>query len=235
VIGDEQLELVQLLHDVDVDGALQETASAAFPATRLHFLRAFALGVAGAASAAAARPARAAGGLSAGDVAILRFDLVLEYLQAGLYTEAERLGVLNQKTLGWARVVGAHERAHAQAIKGILGPKAVPSPVFNYRGITVKENPFVKTAVAFEELTAALLKWQAVRLDSREVVAAVATLHSVETRHAAWIRRIVGLQPARSAFDQPAAQRRMARLIASTHFVAARPRTSGSTKPPYTG
>jgi len=80
-----------------------------------------------------------------------------------------------------------------------------------------------------------LLKWQAPRLDSRPIVAAVATLHSVETRHAAWIRHIVGLKPAANAFDRPASQQRMAQLIASTHFVAAKPRTARRGRPRFTG
>jgi hypothetical protein len=63
----------------------------------------------------------------------------------------------------------------------------------------------------------------------------VATLHSVETRHAAWIRHILGLQPAASAFDEPAPQARMARLIASTKFVTRRPKTFGAGTPRYTG
>lgn len=233
--GDEELELARALAEIDEDGALGETAAAAFPQTRGNFMR-WLIGGAGATGLVALPGrARAAGRLSRGDIAILRFDLVLEYLQAGLYTEAERIGALSAKTLGWARVVGAHERAHAQAIKHLLGRDAVPSPTFNFHGVTEREQPFIKTAVAFEELTSALLKWQAVRLDSREIVAAVATLHSVETRHAAWIRRIVGLQPATFAFDQPAAQSRMARLIASTHFMASRPRTAGKAPPTYTG
>ena len=91
------------------------------------------------------------------------------------------------------------------------------------------------TLVHSNSLTGALLKWQAVRLDSRDVLAAVATLHSVEARHAAWIRHVVGLQPAANAFDEPASQDRMARLISSTHFIASRPKTKRSSKPPYTG
>jgi Ferritin-like domain len=175
-------------------------------------------------------------GLSRNDIRILRFDLVLEYLQAGLYTEAEELGRVSAGTLEWARVVGAHERAHAAAIKGLLGPRnLVPRPTFNYGRITAEEKPFQKTAVAFEDLTSALLKWQAPRLDSRPVVAAVATLHSVETRHAAWIRRRVGLPPVTSAFDKPAAQEKMARLIASTHFIVSRPRMTAKTPPRFTG
>jgi hypothetical protein len=182
-----------------------------------------------------ARGAQAAPGLTKNDVAILRFDLALEYLQAGLYTEAERLGAVKPRTLAFSRVVGAHERAHARAIKGFLGSKALPSPSFDYRGVTENDSAFVKTAVAFEDLTAALLKWQAPRLDSRSIVAAVLTLHSVETRHAAWIRHIVGVLPAATAFDQPAAQDKMAELIASTRFVVSGWRTVRRRKPRFTG
>jgi hypothetical protein len=230
-------ELAATVADVDSDGALQETGALAFPETRGGFLRrSFALlsGI-GAAGVLAGEARAAAGRPTKNDVAILRFDLVLEYLQAGLYTEAERLGELTPETLAWARVVGAHERAHVQALKGLLGRDIVPSPSFNYRGVTSDEQAFVKTAVAFEDLTAALLKWQAVRLDSRAVVAAAVTLHSVETRHAAWIRHEVGLAPVTSAFDEPASQERMARLIASTRFVASPARMVARARPRFTG
>jgi hypothetical protein len=94
----------------------------------------------------------------------------------------------------------------------------------------------LKTAVAFEDLTAALLKWQAPRLDSREIVAAAVTLHSVETRHSAWIRYLVGLQPAATAFDKPASQQKMAQLIDSTHFRVSQPTMATKKKKPrYTG
>jgi ferritin-like protein len=230
-------DLVLTLAEVDADGALHETAAAAFPGTRAAFLRrsvaAAAVGVGG---LFAAESAEAAGiAKTKNDVAILQFDLVMEYLQAGLYTEAERLGALTPKTLSWARVVGAHERAHVVALKRLLGRKVVPSPTFNYGNVTSNERAFIRTAVGFEDLTAALLKWQAPRLDSRSIVAAAVTLHSVETRHAAWIRHLIGLRPAADAFDKPASQQRMARLIASTHFVAAQPRLAGRNRPRLTG
>jgi hypothetical protein len=228
-------DLVQSLAEIDVDGALRETAAAAVRATRRELLRALPLAGALGAGLLTAHGAQAAPGLTKNDVAILRFDLALEYLQAGLYTEAERLGAVKPRTLAFSRVVGAHERAHARAIKGFLGSKALPSPSFDYRGVTENDTAFVKTAVAFEDLTAALLKWQAPRLDSRSIVAAVLTLHSVETRHAAWIRHIVGVLPAATAFDQPAAQDKMAELIASTKFVQSGWRTIRRRKPQFTG
>jgi hypothetical protein len=211
-------EFAQTLAEIDPGGVFEETASAALGETRASFLKQ-SLGAAfGAGALLLASDAEAALGETSNDIAILRFDLALEYLQAGLYTEAERLGALTPTTLAWARVVGAHERAHVRAIKGLLG-----------------RNAFIKTAVAFEDLTAALLKWQAPRLDSRAIVAAAVQLHSVETRHAAWIRHIVGLEPATTAFDKPAPQHKMAQLIDSTHFVSAKPKTSKKAKPRQTG
>jgi Ferritin-like domain len=230
-----QERLLRTLGDVDVGGVLHETASAAFAGTRASFLRRTVGAAAGLAALAATTEARAAPASTKNDIAILRFDLALEYLQAGLYTEAERLASLAPKTLAWARVVGAHERAHIRAIKNLLGRNSVASPTFDYRNVTSNEDAFIKTAVAFEDLTAALLKWQAPRLDSRSIVAAAVSLHSVETRHAAWIRHIVGLQPATTAFDKPASQDRMAELVASTHFVSSRPKTAAKRNPRLTG
>jgi hypothetical protein len=230
--------VVPSLAAVDADGAIEETIDDVLQhSTRDAFLRMGAAGGAAALLGAFGGRSIAAAGLAqtTRDVGILRFDLVLEYLQAALYTEAERLGALKPETLSWARVVGAHERAHAVAIKQLLGSKAVRSPAFDFRGVTEDETAFIKTAVAFEELTAAILKWQAVRLDSREILAAVVTLHSVETRHAAWIRHIIGVRPARNAFDRAAPQGEMAKLIRSTRFIVSPPKTSNRRRPPFTG
>lgn len=229
-------DLIDTLAAIDVDGALRETAADAVRATRRQLLRGASLGgVFGAVELLAPGRALAAGGMTRNDTAILRFDLALEYLQAGLYTEAERLGAVKPRTLAFSRVVGAHERAHARAIKDFLGRRALPSPSFDYRGVTEDDSAFVKTSVAFEDLTAALLKWQAPRLDSRSIVAAILTLHSVETRHAAWIRHIVGVLPATTPFDQPARQQKMAELISSTHFVTSGWSTLRRRKPRFTG
>jgi hypothetical protein len=231
-------ELEPTLAEIDSDGALQETAALAFPLTRGDLFSATATAAAAGAIgyfASSWEDAEAAAAKTANDIAILRFDQVLEYLQSGLYTEAERLGALNPVTLGWARVVGAHERAHLRAIERLLGSKAVKNPGFDYGSTTSDEQAFIKTAVAFEDLTAALLKWQAPRLDSRTIVAAAVSLHSVETRHAAWIRHIVGLQPAARAFDKPATQKKMQELIDSTDFLTSQPKLAAKKKPRFTG
>jgi hypothetical protein len=225
------------LAELDRDGALEEAAASfLLPSSRREFFRRGILG-GGALLGILSLPAEADAALAKTkrDLAIVNFDIVLEYLQSALYVEAQRLGALGPKTLGWARVVGAHELAHVEALKQMVD-RPPKRPSFNFRGVTEREASFVKTAVAFEDLTAALLKWQALRLDSRKILAAAATLHSVETRHAAWIRRIIGVPPVASAFDEPAAQQQMVKLVRSTKFITSRPRTtSGRKRPRYSG
>ena len=132
-------------------------------------------------------------------------------------------------------MVGANERGHVRAIRGLLGRDAVKSPKFNFRGVTEDDSVFTETAVAFEDLTAALLKTQTAQVDSRRVLAALVSLHSVEARHAAWIRHIAGVVPAAHAVDEPTSKGRVVRLVDSTNFVTSTPRTRGRRRPRYTG
>jgi hypothetical protein len=222
------------LEAVDRDGAIAETLHELTDGTRADLLRTAVVGGAAAAAALAA-PAVAQPRNTATDIAILRFDLTLEYLQAAMYSEAERLRELRPRTLEWSRVVGANERGHVKAIRGLLGRDAVKSPKFNFRGVTEDDRVFTETAVAFEDLTAALLKTQATQLDSRGILAAIVSLHSVEARHAAWIRHIAGIVPAADAFDEPTSKRRVVRLVDSTNFVTSTPRTKGRRRPRFTG
>jgi Ferritin-like domain len=222
------------LETVDHSGAIAETFDELGAGTRADFFRRSVIGGAALTAAletsAAARPRN-----TAKDVAILRFDLTLEYLQAAMYSEAERLGEISPRTLEWARVVGANERGHVRAIRGLLGRDAVKSPRFNFRGVTEDDRVFTETAVAFEDLTAALLKTQAVQVDSRQVLAAIASLHSVEARHAAWIRHIAGIVPSADAFDEPTSKAKVVDLVESTNFVTSAVRTKGRRRPRYTG
>jgi Ferritin-like domain len=222
------------LETVDQSGAIAETFDQLTGGTRADFFRKALVG-GGALAAALETSAVAQPRNTAKDVAILRFDLGLEYLQAAMYSEAERLGEVSPRTLEWSRVVGANERGHVQAIRGLLGRDAVKSPSFNFRGVTEDDRLFTETAVAFEDLTAALLKTQAVQVDSRQILAALASLHSVEARHAAWIRHIAGIVPAADAFDEPTSKAKVVKLVESTNFVTSVPRTKGRRRPRYTG
>jgi hypothetical protein len=222
-----------MLDELDPQGHVRDSLAGTLGIGRAELL----LGtLAGAAAWTAGHASRAFGaGLTENDTRILRFDLQLEYLQATMYSQALRLGHMRPTVRRAAEVVGAHEWAHAQALKTILGKLAVRRGFFDYHGVTEDERAFLRTAVAFEDLTAALLKYQAIRLDSRAVLAAAIGLHSVEARHAAWLRRVAGALPTLTAFDRAASQTKMRDLIVSTHFLAKDPTTGATHTPGFTG
>ena len=179
--------------------------------------------------------AEAGAGLPASDVDILNYALVLEYLQASFYTEAERSGALSGATAQAARVVGATERAHVKAFRQLLGSRAVARPTFDFQGVTEEQRPFLKTAVGFEDLAVEAYKGQAPKLRSNAVLAAAVGIHSVEARHAAWMRELFGITPAVNAFDQPASRAKINRIVASTHFIVSSPLMKARNTPHFTG
>jgi ferritin-like protein len=216
------------LEQLDRDGALREAASRL---PRGRFLAA----AAGAAAAfgVAASPARAA--LPKGDVAILNYALSLEYLQAAFYTETERVGKVAGQAARAVRVVGAVERAHVAAFRDLLGAKAIKRPTFDFRGVTEDQQAFLKTAVAFEDLAVAAYKGQAHLIKSDAVLAAAVAIHSVEARHAAWMRHLFGVRPAASPFDGAKSSGEILKIVRATKFIVARPRMVGKGGPKFTG
>jgi hypothetical protein len=166
---------------------------------------------------------------------ILNYALALEYLQAAFYTEAERFGALSGRLAEQARVVGSHERAHVSALRSLLGGRAIKPPQFDFQGVTENPAQFRQTAVAFEDLGAAAYKAEAPKIRTPQYLAAAVRIHSVEARHAAWIRRVAGAVPAPDAFDEPKPRPEVERLVASTKFVVADPVTGSRSEPRFTG
>ena len=216
---------------LDRDGALAEAIETA-GTSRAAFLAAAAgsLGL----IALQADPARAQG-LGRSDRKVLNFALTLEYLQAAFYTEAERLGALRGDAKRAARVVGSVERAHVAAFKKVLGKEAVKRPEFDFQGTTESGRAFLKTAVAFEDLAVAAYQGQVAALESDSAVAAAVSIHSVEARHAAWMRYLVGSVPAAAAFDTPRSKADVSRIVRSTNFISDTPSTVRKRAPRFTG
>lgn len=217
--GDRSLSLEEL----DVDGALRETLFKVAPISRSQFLKRTFVGGSALIAAVALPDVEAS---ASDDIAILNFALTLEYLQADFYTEAERIGALGRDLAVIPRQLGAVERAHVAALKKAIGKSAVSRPTFDFRGTTEEAQRFLKTAVAFEDLGVAAYKGQAPRLKSRALLASAISIHSVEARHAAWIRYLAGFTPASGALDEPLSGKRVKKIVASTRFVGAAPKTT---------
>jgi rubrerythrin len=217
------------LDSIDRDGAIADALAGLHGHTRADLLRGALLG-GGALLAACARPAAAAGATR--DVSILNFALTLEELQAAFYTEVERNKVLRGELKRQADTVGGHERAHVRAFRAVLGSKAIKRPHFDFGGATEGSSAFRRTAVAFEDLAVAAYKGQAPHIHSRAYLASALAIHSVEARHAAWIRRLAGKPPVAGPFDEPVSGATATRIVARTHFVM---RSTSDKGPKFTG
>jgi hypothetical protein len=217
------------LDDIDRDGALGEALETLHGTTRGAFLRRAVVGSA-ALLATSAAPATAAVGSR--DTAILNYALTLEYVQDAFYSEVDRIGSLTGALAEQARVVGAHERAHVKALREVLGSRAVKRPRFDFRGATEDAERFRKTAVAFEDLAVAAYKGQAPLIQDRAYLVPALAIHSVEARHAAWIRRLAGITPAAEAFDEPRSKQSTLEIVGDTRFIV---RTRSRRKPKFTG
>ncbi len=106
----------------------------------------------------------------------------------------------------------------------MLGRRAVARPRFNFRGTTEDAETFTETAIALEEVGVAAYKGQAPLIRSRSILAVALQIHSVEARHAAWIRDIAGLNPAPRPLDPPLSRTQVLRRVAATRFIVAQRR-----------
>lgn len=134
------------------------------------------------------------------DERILNFALGLEELQAGFYANALEQGALTGEPLQFAEVVGEQERRHVAHLRDYLGAAARPEPDLDLSGTAASEQAFLRTAHALEEAGVGAYIGQGANL-TVQAVAAAAPIVSVEARHAAWIRDMLGLNPAPEAAD----------------------------------
>jgi Ferritin-like domain len=153
------------------------------------------------------------------DVEILNFALVFEELQAAFYAEANTKNALRGELATFARVAGSQEIAHAAYVRRALAAAARKPPRFNFKGVTENAGRFARTARALEDLGVAAYNGQAPSL-TRGALAAVAPIVSVEARHAAWIRGVLGEIPAPVASDPSVSAAEAASGIKRTGFIS---------------
>ena len=134
------------------------------------------------------------------DARVLNLVLAVEYTEVAFYQEALERGGLTGDLEGYARIVLEHEKAHVAFLKQALGGGADPAPRHAFGDKTKDADTFTAAAVKLEDLAVATYNGQAVNLTPGSLKAA-ARIVSVEARHAAWIRSIVGDVPAADATD----------------------------------
>jgi Ferritin-like domain len=153
------------------------------------------------------------------DLEILNFALAFEELQSAFYAEANAKNALRGELAMFARVAGSQELAHVVYVRQALAGAARKPPRFNFKGVTENPGRFARTARALEDLGVAAYNGQAPSL-TRAALAAVAPIVSVEARHAAWIRGVLGEVPAPVASDPSVTAAQAASAVNRTGFIS---------------
>lgn len=226
------------LEQLDVDGDVRDVAeSAGFD--RSTFLRTGALAGAGLVAGASifGLPSIAEAKISskrslANDIRILNYALTLEYLEAAFYEAAvDANDFASPELKQFAQVVAVHEAEHVAFLRKGLGKKAVKAPKLDMTAVAgaISKASFGPTAVALEDTGVAAYAGQGPNIKTRGYVQAALSIHSVEARHAAWIRCILGggavgaspkSYPAPATFDKPRSESRTLKIVVGTGLLA---------------
>jgi hypothetical protein len=160
--------------------------------------------------AMASKEAFAAGGLPQQVVDVLNFALTLEYIESAFYKMGNgSRGLIPAKYRSLFRLIGKHENAHVALLKGALGSAAVAAPNADftaggkYADVFSNFTTFATLSATFEDLGVAAYKGQAGNLAGTPVLTTALQIHSVEARHAAAVRPIIGKAGWDGAFDHP--------------------------------
>jgi hypothetical protein len=213
---------------LDADGAIQEAADGA-GATRSDFIKRVGMTGVGFVSAGVLfdgllSPAQAAistqKASKKNDVKILNYALTLEYLEAEFYRQAVASGALTDPVvMNFATVVAGHEAAHVAALEKALGKAAIKSPTFDFADTVTNQDKFKATAQVLEDTGVAAYAGQGPNIFQKAVIVPALGIHSVEARHAAWIRFINGANPAPAIVDLPKTEKAVLKAVGATGFI----------------
>jgi rubrerythrin len=235
------------LEDIDVDGAVRETAAEAMETlggdTRSGFLRRAGLAggavVGGGAILGALAPSALAFStgdrppatpFGKGDIGILNFALALEYLESSFYNGAtvnQRKHAFIPNTEPRAHVflqtVTDDENQHVKALKKVLGHKAIGKPSFDFHGDNANYKRFLDAAFTFENEGVHAYSGQAFNIKQPAYLAAALSIVTVEARHAATVGLIrneskFGITP-NGAFDKPYGASKVLKDVTSLHYI----------------
>lgn len=166
------------------------------------------------------------------DIKILNYALLLEYLEFSFYDEAVKADSFATPELKqFAQVVRAHEKAHVDFLKKGLGKAAIAVPKLNAEAVAgaISQANFAATAQALEDTGVTAYAGQGPNLKTRAFVVAALEIHSVEARHAAWIRFLNlpddvnsaagSALPAPKSFDKAKSQKSVLSTVTKTKLV----------------
>jgi rubrerythrin len=149
-------------------------------------------GAAAATATTATTSTSASSGSASGDLKILNYALTLEYLETEFYKKVNAAGLFSGSAGKLLREFAIQEQSHVDALKQTvmnLGgtPAAKPNgkfPIGNAAAVA-------QLAYTVENLGAGAYLGQAANIQSKQVLAAALSIHTVEARHAAALGTLV--------------------------------------------
>lgn len=127
---------------------------------------------------------------------VLNFALKLEYLEAEFYVQGlAKSGLIPTADVAALTVVRDDETAHVEFLKSVLGSSADAKPNIDltaggtFGTVLSDYNTYLAVAQTFEDTGVRAYKGQApALLGNKVILTAALNIHSVEARHAAYIR-----------------------------------------------
>jgi hypothetical protein len=169
---------------------------------------------------------------TSGDVDILNFALVKEYLELDFYQHASSSGkVTDAAERNLLQALLAGEQSHVQALSGAvsqLGGKPGAKPSFRYPANTFDSRTSIwTTAHAIEEAGLRAYLGQAGNLQTPAILQAAASIFGVECRHSALTALVGGLQLEGAVYNgsMEASSSKADALAALAPFLASMPNT----------
>lgn len=136
---------------------------------------------------------------AADDIGILNFALLLEELEAAFYAAVVKSGkIRNPKELDYLRALGRHEAAHVVFLRQVLGNQVTfqtKDISFNRRGLSAvlrDRATILNTAVSLEDTGVHAYNGAGPKLTNPTYILAAGSIVSVEGRHAAGVRALLG-------------------------------------------
>jgi hypothetical protein len=132
--------------------------------------------------------------LGSGDKGILNYAYALEQLEAAFYTQvvATPYSGMSSKEMEYFGDIKAHEIAHREFFKNVLGDDRIGGLIVNFSSIDFTSRTSVlATSKAFEDLGVSAYNGAGELLKSADYLLYAGKIVSVEARHAAAIRDLI--------------------------------------------
>nr|WP_294895311.1 ferritin-like domain-containing protein [uncultured Pedobacter sp.] len=134
--------------------------------------------------------------LDTGVMGVLNFALQLEYLEAEFYNQGvAKSGLIPSADLTAIKDIQDDENAHVAFLKTVLGSNAIAKPTIDltanntFQDVLSNYATYLAVAETFEDTGVRAYKGQApALLGNKTILTAALSIHSVEARHASYIR-----------------------------------------------